>query len=121
MIVAAVVCSVVAVLALLYTMMIVFDKSITPGEMSLLRTTSIIMIASLVSSILLWAYSWSQANDKASAARPLPPLQHDTLWLHDTTVKYVKGKVEGATKSIKEAAAQADIRSPLFLEKFDAR
>lgn len=120
MILAAIVFFVIAVLAMAYAMIIIFDKSgVSTYELGLLRAATVVVTAAFLVSALLWTYSYSQAKNKPAVV--VQPSKPDTLWLHDTTVKWVKARVDGATKEIKTAAAQAEARTPIFLEKFDAR
>ena len=110
----------VAVLAVLYVMTIVFDKSgVTPYEMSLVKIAVVVVLVATVAAMALWAYSWIQFRSRPGAIQT--QLVHDTLWLHDTTVKFVRAKADGASRAAVDGARQAEVRSPVFLEKFDAR
>lgn len=120
MFIAATVFAAVAVMAVLYVMTIVFDKSgVTPYEMNLVKTAVVVALVATVVAMALWAYRWSQFRDQPKPVQP--QLVHDTLWLHDTTVKFVRAKADGASRAAVAGARQAEARSPVFLEKFDAR
>lgn len=107
-----------AVLVLLYAAIIVFDKSpITAYEQKILKIAFMVSLACVAIGYAIIVMSPVKPKD----SKPEVQIKHDTLAIHDTTVKYIRTKVTEAVTESRQSAAQAEARTPQFLERFDAR